>query len=67
MEGSNLVPILKTFCTLRLSTKEKGFNERLNFYRKLRMGVQVQGEIKKVLLRKYTCTEWGIEIPFSQC
>jgi hypothetical protein len=39
---------LKTFYTLRLDTKEKGFNERLNFYRKLRMGVQIWGETKNV-------------------
>jgi len=57
---------LKAFCTLRLCTKEKGFNERLSFYRKLRMGVQVQGEIKLFLLKKYTSIKWGIEIPFSQ-
>jgi hypothetical protein len=30
------------------------------------MGVQVQGEIKLFLLKKYTSIKWGIEIPFSQ-
>jgi hypothetical protein len=28
--------------------------------------VQVQGEIKKNLLKKYTSSKWGIEIPFCQ-